>query len=214
MFCTVIVRSVNAATALIGLVGITWAMTLWAPYAIISAEISRRDATIRARKLKKLDIGSNADTATSSAIAAQTGRGGGSSDDSEEDEEVDQAGVILGIHNMAIAAPQIIATLGSSIIFKSLQKPRGTPGDHSYSVVLALGGACVFVSSFFVAKIRDNASMPADGIFDAEQGQAGHGDATRPGLRRGRSSYEALPRASVGRATLTRNKSFSGADRL
>jgi len=189
-------------------------MTLWAPYAIISAEISRRDATIRARKLKKLDIGSNADTATSSAIAAQTGRGGGSSDDSEEDEEVDQAGVILGIHNMAIAAPQIIATLGSSIIFKSLQKPRGTPGDHSYSVVLALGGACVFVSSFFVAKIRDNASMPADGIFDAEQGKAGHGDATRPGLRRGRSSYESLPRASVGRATLTRNKSFSGADRL
>ncbi|CRK35827.1 hypothetical protein BN1723_018809, partial [Verticillium longisporum] len=50
MFCTVIVRTVEAATALIGLVGITWAMTLWAPWAIISAEISRRDAMVRATK--------------------------------------------------------------------------------------------------------------------------------------------------------------------
>lgn len=212
MFCTVIVRSVKAATALIGLVGITWAMTLWAPYAIISAEISRRDATIRAQKLRRLDLGSNADTATSSAVGAQLGRQQGSSDDSEEEEEIDQAGVILGIHNMAIAAPQIIATLGSSIIFKVWQKPRGTPGDHSYSVVLALGGACVFISSFFVAKIRDQASMPADGVTKAERGQAGRDG--RPGSARGKAGYEALPRASMDRATLTRNRSFSGADMI
>ncbi|CRK29066.1 hypothetical protein BN1723_018374, partial [Verticillium longisporum] len=75
---------------------------------------------------------------------------------------MDQAGVILGIHNMAIAAPQIIATIGSSIIFRIWQKPRGTPGDHSISVVLALGGIAVLVSSFFVASIHENTSMPLD----------------------------------------------------
>ncbi|KAI5465850.1 major facilitator superfamily domain-containing protein [Mariannaea sp. PMI_226] len=181
MFCTVIVRSVNAATALIGLVGITWAMTLWAPYAIISAEISRRDVTLRAQKLRRLDVGSN-QTATSSATGAQLGRNESPSDASDEEEEIDQAGVILGIHNMAIAAPQIIATLGSSIIFKIWQKPRGTPGDHSYSVVLALGGACVFISSFFVARIRDNPGMPADGVFLSEEGEVPMETLVSPGI--------------------------------
>lgn len=137
MFCTLLVRSVRAATALVGLVGITWAMTLWAPWAIISAEIGRRNAIARARNLRE-------------------GYTDGGSEETEHG--VDQAGVILGIHNMAIAAPQIIATVGSSIVFKILQKPRGTPGDHSMAVVMALGGACVLFSSLFVARISDDPS--------------------------------------------------------
>ena len=48
-----------------------------------------------------------------------------------EPEVVDQAGVVLGIHNVAIAAPQVVASLVSSLIFKSLQKPRGVAGDQS-----------------------------------------------------------------------------------
>lgn len=211
MFCTVLVRTVAAATTLIGLVGITWAMTLWAPWAIISAEISRRDAMIRAQKLRTLAPGTSGE-ASSAAARSPSNDSAASSNDAEE-EEVDQAGVILGIHNMAIAAPQIIATVGSSIIFKIWQKPRGTPGDHSISIVLALGGACVLVSSFFVAKIKDDTSLPADAVLEAEQGHGGLEDAARPRpLSRRKSSYEQLPRASQDRATLTRNKSFGGAE--
>lgn len=156
MFCTVSIRSVKAATALIGLVGVTWAMTLWAPYAIISAEISRRDAVTRARKLRNMQI----DPST-----APPDVGTGSADDEE-----DQAGVILGIHNMAIAAPQIIATLGSSVIFKIWQKPRGTPGDHSMSIVFALGGVFVLISSFFLLGMKENASTPSDLVTGLEEG--------------------------------------------
>ena len=50
MFSTLIVRTVGGATALIGLVGISWAITLWAPFAIISAEVSKRDALRRSRQ--------------------------------------------------------------------------------------------------------------------------------------------------------------------
>lgn len=199
MFCTVIVRSVEAATALIGLAGITWAMTLWAPWAIISAEISRRDALIRAQKLQ----------------AATNGHADASSDGTAEEEESDQAGVILGIHNMAIAAPQIIATVGSSIIFKIWQKPRGTPGDHSIAIVLALGGVCVLVSSFFVAQIRDDPTMPAADMVDVEQGDAQEGatSSDQPLASHARkSSFERRNRAVQGRATLTRNRSFGGAE--
>ncbi|CEI38946.1 hypothetical protein FVEN_g10033 [Fusarium venenatum] len=197
MFATLFVRTVKAATVLVGLVGITWAMTLWAPWAIISAEISRRDALIRAQRMRQ---------------AASRANNGGIGGD-EEEEEIDQAGVILGIHNMAIAAPQIIATVGSSVIFKLWQKPRGTPGDHSISIVFALGGICVLVASFFVAKIKDDAAMPADVMIEAEEGQGRAEEvAERRPLSRRKSTRDQLPRATQRRANLTRNKSFGGAE--
>ena len=198
MFCTVMVRSVKAATTLIGLAGITWAMALWAPWAIISAEISRRDAAIRAQKARSRNENEQVGSPSRSDEASS----------SEDDDETDQAGVILGIHNMAIAAPQIIANVGSSIIFKIWQKPRGTPGDHSFSIVMALGGACVLASCLFVSRIRDDPSMPMDAMVDAEQAEP---TPPRPGTSHSRiSSFEQLSRASQGRATLTRNKSFGG----
>ncbi|KAF3345925.1 General alpha-glucoside permease like protein [Verticillium longisporum] len=209
MFCTVIVRTVEAATALIGLVGITWAMTLWAPWAIISAEISRRDAMVRATKQRRPSNERSAHGSSSESVSTDVhARGDRHPIQSiqSDDEEMDQAGVILGIHNMAIAAPQIIATIGSSIIFRIWQKPRGTPGDHSISVVLALGGIAVLVSSFFVASIHENTSMPLDATVAAEEGD---GEGSRPMTARSRS-YGHLPRATLQRATLTRNKSFGG----
>ena len=202
MFCTVLVRSVEAATALIGLVGITWAMTLWAPWAIISAEISRRDAMIRAQKLRTYNA--------SSVAGGQVSSSDDNGLNENTEEEVDQAGVILGIHNMAIAAPQIIATVGSSIIFKIWQKPRGTPGDHSIGMVLALGGGCVLIASFFVAKIQEDSSAPPDAIIEAERGEPSV-PPPRPGNIRRKSAYE-RGRMSLDRAGLARSRSFGGAE--
>lgn len=205
MFCTVLVRSVEAATALIGLVGITWAMTLWAPWAIISAEISKRDAMVRAQKLRSYNAASVAGGPASSSDE------NGLNENTEE-EEIDQAGVILGIHNMAIAAPQIIATVGSSIIFKIWQKPRGTPGDHSIAIVLALGGGCVLVASFFVAKIKDDTTVPPHTMVEAERGEPSQ-PPSRPGNARRKSTY-GQGRKSLDRAALTRSRSFGGAEMI
>lgn len=141
MFCCPLVETVEAATALIGAAGITWAMALWAPWAIIGAEISRRNGV---RKVGHRDI-----------RTAPTTGDEEEEDDDDDDDEDDQAGVILGIHNMAIAVPQIVATLGSSIIFRIWQKPRGTAGDNSIAVVMALGGACVLLSTLFSTGIDD-----------------------------------------------------------
>ncbi|EOO04381.1 putative general alpha-glucoside permease protein [Phaeoacremonium minimum UCRPA7] len=207
MFCTVFVRTVPAATALIGLVGITWALTLWAPWAIISAEISRRDATIRAQRQQRMfsphrDHSGSPDGYTSDRDRKVV----------DEEEESDQAGVILGIHNMAIAAPQIIATFASSIIFRIFQKPRGVPGDHSIAIVLALGGITVLVAAFFVHLMKDDPTSPADALVIVEEADAG-GVPSRPSTAHSRTrSVENLPRASLERATLTRNKSFGGAE--
>ncbi|CCE33713.1 related to sucrose transporter SUT1D [Claviceps purpurea 20.1] len=181
MFCTVLVRSVSAATVLIALAGITWAMTLWAPWAIISAEISRRDVVARAGRLKSMaprqillhdaDASSPSPSPSPSSSSSHHGLQEQQQEQQQQQQQQeepdlernpaqephDQAGVILGIHNMAIAVPQMIATLGSSLVFKLIQKPRGTPGDHSFATVMALGGISVLVACVFALKIDDGA---------------------------------------------------------
>ncbi|RDW78402.1 MFS general substrate transporter-50 [Coleophoma crateriformis] len=159
MFSTLIVSTVWGATVIIGVVGVSWALTLWAPFAIISAEISKRHALQRSRQ-------------------SEGGMSMGENDD-EDGDDSDQAGIILGIHNMAIAAPQIIATLGSSILFKFLQKPRGTPGDHSLSVVLAAGGFSTLFAAFLTSRIKDEVEIPGEAL---EDGRRGNRRETRPML--------------------------------
>lgn len=151
MLCTPVVRSVEAATALIGIAGVTWAMTLWAPYAIISAEISRRDVVLRAQKQQARDAAELTPLERLPSGEVTTAATG-------DDEEQDEAGVVMGIHNMAIAAPQILANVGSSLIFKIWQKPRGTPGDRSIAFVLAIGGLFVLASAFYVRDLDEQPS--------------------------------------------------------
>ncbi|KAI1131530.1 major facilitator superfamily domain-containing protein [Nemania abortiva] len=199
MFSALFVRTIEAATVLIGLIGITWALTLWAPWAIISAEISRRQAMFRARKqqLRHLTGAAEGSQHSSSDLPANH------EERSQDDErEPDQAGVILGIHNMAIASPQMIATLGSSIIFRFFQKPRGVPGDHSYSIVLASGGLFVLVAAYLVHKIDDDMSIPpeAAAIYAAEEGERAASPSSKHSVD--------LPRASLEQATIARNSSF------
>lgn len=211
MLCTVFVRSVGAATFLIGLVGITWALTLWAPWAIISAEISHRDEIRRAQYAQRnLSSSGRQPVASLDGYSSDENRERSLATPDEEQDEADQAGVILGIHNMAIAAPQIIATVSSSIIFRFFQKPRGVPGDHSIAIVLALGGITVGISAFFIHQIKDDVGTPVDIMSAIEDGDM---EGSRPSTSHSRSrSFEQLPRASLERAALVRNKSFSGAE--
>jgi solute carrier family 45 protein 1/2/4 len=135
MFSALVIQTPTVATIVVGVIGIPWAMTLWAPFAIISAEISKRDALRRTQQTARevIDPG---------------------------DDNGDQAGVILGIHNVSIAAPQVIATLGSSLIFRSLQKPRGTPGDRSMPVVLAVGGIFALTAAYMASRLAEEKEEP------------------------------------------------------
>ncbi|KAI0866894.1 major facilitator superfamily domain-containing protein [Xylaria cubensis] len=201
MTSTLFARSIEAATALIGLIGITWALTLWAPWAIISAEISRRDVMYRAKKQQLrhvTQVNERDQQIVSDPLLNAEGQSQG------YEREPDQAGVILGIHNMAIASPQMIATLGSSVIFRFFQKPRGVPGDHSYSIVLASGGVFVLFAAYLVHKIEDDMSLPPEAaIYAAEEGEGGTGMHSPTSKR----SIDA-PRVSQEQATLARNSSF------
>jgi solute carrier family 45 protein 1/2/4 len=127
MLATFFISSVSAATALAGVVGFSWALTLWAPFALISAEISKRDT--QARRLQR-----------SNGMLS---------------EKEDQAGVILGLHNVAVSAPQIFASLVCSAIFKAAQKPRGVAGDISTAWVLRFGGLAALIAACMTYRVEE-----------------------------------------------------------
>lgn len=138
MWLTFLVHTTTGATLLVALIGIPWATTNWAPFALIAAEISKRNA-IRRGKQPPSAADEDADALD---------------DDMEEGEESNQAGMVLGIHNVAIAAPQILATLVSSAIFRALQKPRGSVGDESVAWVLRFGGLAALAAAWFCRKVE------------------------------------------------------------
>lgn len=80
----------------------------------------------------------------------------------------DQAGVILGLHNVAIASPQIIATLVSSAIFRMAQKPRGTAGDNSVAWVLRFGGCAALVAAYMTSRVAEERDEGKDTEGDAD----------------------------------------------
>jgi solute carrier family 45 protein 1/2/4 len=102
MFLTFFATTVAHATALITITGMSWGVTTWAPYALISAEIaySKQD---RASSLARIH-----------------------DDDHDHDDDDkpllhgnhDATAAIMGIHNMAIALPQILAALACALVFK------------------------------------------------------------------------------------------------
>lgn len=136
MFLTFVVRDTVLATVLVGLVGIPWALTQWAPFALISSEIAKRDAIRRG-------IIRPPPTVDGNLLAAN------------EDDSADRAGVVLGIHNVAISAPQVVATLVSSLIFSIAAKPRGTPGDESVAWCLRFGGVCSLIAAYLTMRVGD-----------------------------------------------------------
>ena len=137
MFSTFFIRSTTVGIIFVGVIGLPWALTTWAPFALISAEISKQETARRARVAGR---GSSGDLLAAS-----------------ESKAADQAGVVLGLHNVAISAPQIIATLVSSIIFQMVQKRRGAPNDDSVGWVLRFGGLAALVAAYMTSRVGEEA---------------------------------------------------------
>jgi solute carrier family 45 protein 1/2/4 len=122
MFSTVFITSQTTATILVALVGISWAFTLWVPFAIIGSEV----AASQERKAKVLE-------------------------GELEPAQQDQAGAIMGLHNCAISAPQILAALACGSIF--WLAPRY--GSHDgIGWVLRFGGCGGLIASWLAARIE------------------------------------------------------------
>ena len=61
----------------------------------------------------------------------------------------------MGLHNVAVSAPQILATLIGSAIFKAVQKPRGVAYDDSVGWVMRFGGLAGLAAGWFTWRIGE-----------------------------------------------------------
>ncbi|KAL4909465.1 hypothetical protein BDW74DRAFT_165906 [Aspergillus multicolor] len=132
MFSTFFISSVTAATIVVSLIGISWALTLWAPFALISAEVATLQEERRVRRCRSEMATFDEQTSAHLARSANENEGETGSSRSPkategEDEDLAQAGIVLGLHNVAVSSPQVLSSLICSAIFKAFQKPRGEP---------------------------------------------------------------------------------------
>ncbi|KAI8882783.1 hypothetical protein K501DRAFT_97089 [Backusella circina FSU 941] len=124
------IRSVTAATVVLAIMGIPWAIVLWIPFSLVGEYVSYED-----ERRKK---GILASDASSSQI--------------ENQQDDFDAGMLLGVHNMYIVFPQFAVAVISSLIFTASEKIGKDPkdeGQSNVSAVLVFGGLMALVAAVF-----------------------------------------------------------------
>lgn len=102
--------SVPGAVGLISVLGLSWAMTLWAPYALLGILLRTQRVVVpharpEALALAPQEEGADAPTRTSADAAA----------DAEATPLHALAGTVMGLHNWSIVLPQLLTSLLSSL---------------------------------------------------------------------------------------------------
>ncbi|KAG1472236.1 hypothetical protein G6F56_001662 [Rhizopus delemar] len=179
------ISNVSAAAIVIGLCGISWAITMWAPFSLLGEYISAQEAL---RESKNTALGSS--RTTESRVSLSLARGGLESgiyqpvmttDDEDDEEDIEMigikeshrtgevnggngyherppaAGVLLGIHNMYIVLPQFLVTFFSSLVFKLLEndEDKKSPTD-TIGVILRVGAIMAAIAGFLSMKIGNH----------------------------------------------------------
>ena len=124
LLTTLLPQTQVTATIIAAFIGISWAFTLWVPFAIIGKEIAARQE----RNAKVLE-----------------------GELEMEPAQLDQAGAIMGLHNCAISAPQILAALVCGTIFWGFPK---IGVQDSIGWVLRFGSVGGFIASWIAARME------------------------------------------------------------
>ncbi|CAG7848446.1 SubName: Full=Related to General alpha-glucoside permease {ECO:0000313/EMBL:CCA71223.1} [Serendipita indica DSM 11827] len=188
MLSTFIVRTVWQATLVISLVGISWAIACWVPFAIIMEYLKEVDAAAAAPPVAPQSYATRRSTHTRVASSPAIWRGmqNPRGDDERQpllrrqslrlDYEAETGevptpmagGTVLGIHNLAIVFPQFIIALVATAIFRIVDSSADSdPNDVYYhkngvAWLLRFGGLCSIVAAAFsraVAPTRTEKEM-------------------------------------------------------
>ncbi|KAF8195744.1 MFS general substrate transporter [Mycena galopus ATCC 62051] len=170
---TFFITTVKQATVFIALIGICWSVAMWAPFAIIM-ELLKDLSTPPPSASRPAHI------RTLSVPVAGPRRGSNVRPDERQPlirrrsydafdptgEDVHPAarvagGTILGVHNLAIVAPQLIVALATSAIFSIVDGDVGADpnnentylGKTGVAWVLRFGGVCTFFGALLCRKV-------------------------------------------------------------
>lgn len=134
-FSTFFITKATQGIVFITILGIPWAIALWAPFVIISEESSR----IKSKKQLK------------SSIPSTEGRR------QNFEDYVHESGIILGVHNMFVALPQFVSSLLASILFKIFDdsSKEGEESSDSIGWVYRFGGLATVVALYYSFQLKD-----------------------------------------------------------
>ncbi|KAG2201642.1 hypothetical protein INT47_003868 [Mucor saturninus] len=142
MMSTLFVSDVTAAAIVIGCCGVSWAISMWAPFSLLGEYVSAQEArhgiyqpVDTEEEIEMLGVGQ-----TSSSPEQEEEEGG------EEKSESPAAGVLLGIHNMYIVLPQFLVTFLSSFIFRLFDTVDNK--TDTIGLVLRIGAVMAGVAGF------------------------------------------------------------------
>jgi solute carrier family 45 protein 1/2/4 len=125
MFSTAFVQNYLGAIMLMAISGASWAVTTWVPFTLIGYDLARFS-----------------DAALSEELGVDT----------EEDgcHDTLRNGGIMGLHNMSMAAPQMVSALVASMLFSILS--YFDVGD-AFGWIIRAGGVAGLVAAFMIVQL-------------------------------------------------------------
>ncbi len=153
----------NSAKAIwmFGFLGIPWGVALWAPFVLISEDISR---------IKEMKGKSVVDH-TNSNLHDHPNESDSNHFRRKKFELYEcEPGVILGIHNVFVSFPQVISSLFSSFLFKLFE--NSSKSDDSMGWVFRMGGMFAIVAFFMSFKLKSTEELyKIDNTYIDEDGE-------------------------------------------
>ncbi|KAJ7507950.1 hypothetical protein B0H11DRAFT_1969440 [Mycena galericulata] len=171
-FSTFFISTVAQATVFISLIGICWSVAMWAPFAIIMELLKDMSAPPppgsegarpgHARTLSVPVLGPRRGSDERQPLIRRR------SFDAYEagSEEVTPAarvagGTILGVHNLAIVAPQLVVALATSMIFRVVDGEADADpsnentylGKNGVAWILRFGGLCTLFGAMLARRV-------------------------------------------------------------
>lgn len=143
MLSTVFVETVQGATAFLGLLGISWACTMWIPFALIGEYLVLED-----KRSSINDYGATAVTVeSSSSLAASSNTKGDDEtaqlvEHSSDSKTQYDSGIVLGVLNMYVVFPQFAVAIISALIFAvaDITASAGPSASGASPAAAAAGG--------------------------------------------------------------------------
>ncbi|KAF5093719.1 hypothetical protein D0Z00_003900 [Geotrichum galactomycetum] len=153
MTSTFFISTSSQATAFITILGIPWAIALWAPFVIISEEVSR----IKNKKVRKA-----ATLTYEQGVQTQFVQ---QSPKQRFETFEHESGIILGVHNMFVALPQMVSSLMAAVLFKIFDASnREDSAAYSLGWVYRFGGLATAIALYLSLQLKDRREL--DSIDD------------------------------------------------
>lgn len=139
MLSTIFVSDVTAAAIVIGCCGVSWAVSMWAPFSLLGEYVSKQEAM--GDTMTMLDA--VYEPVVTEEEIEMLGVGQARQEERREPPSA-AAGVLLGIHNMYVVLPQFIVTFLSSIIFRLFDNVS----TDTIGLILRIGAVMAGIAGF------------------------------------------------------------------